>query len=249
MSAAFSEHPDADAVIFLGDGLRDAVRVFCGCEKTVAAVCGNCDSSGDFEAAKAIGAALPEITLDIGGVRVMCAHGHRYGVKSGLSRIAEAAIRARGAGLVLFGHTHVPIEVHLDGALLFNPGSIASGSLRHNLYTGRRDPLLSRHGIKKRSAQVIFHLRRPFCFYIWSLRSNAVAKAALSVELCHGVHRKVDGFRQRIYGIIGEYLHVAAFKTVVHIGVSLFVQRAGRFVAVCVHSCRMSLKDPGSQSR
>lgn len=127
MSAAFSEHPDADAVIFLGDGLRDAVRVFCGCEKTVAAVCGNCDSSGDIEAAKTIGAALPEITLDIGGVRVMCAHGHRYGVKSGLSRIAEAA-KARGAGLVLFGHTHVPTEVHLDGALLFNPGSIASGS-------------------------------------------------------------------------------------------------------------------------
>ena len=61
MSAVFSEHPDAELIIFLGDGLRDAVRVLCGCEKTVAAVCGNCDSSGDIEAAKAIGAALPEI--------------------------------------------------------------------------------------------------------------------------------------------------------------------------------------------
>ena len=77
---------------------------------------GNCD----------FGADLPdELVLDLGGARIFCTHGHNYNVKSDLYR-AVCAARARKAGLLLFGHTHQPLEMYDDGLYILNPGS-ASG--------------------------------------------------------------------------------------------------------------------------
>ena len=108
---------DAAAVIFLGDGLRDAealqderpaLRLY--------AVRGNCD----LGLSAATGALAP-----FGGVLFFYTHGHLYGVKSGLTELAEAAA-ARGAQAALFGHTHRQTLEQRSGVLLFNPGSLSS---------------------------------------------------------------------------------------------------------------------------
>ena len=108
---------DASAVIFLGDGLRDAealqderpaLRLY--------PVYGNCDLSANAPAS----ALAP-----FGGVLFFYTHGHGYEVKTGLSQLAEAAAQ-RGAQAALFGHTHRQTLEERNGVLLFNPGSLSS---------------------------------------------------------------------------------------------------------------------------
>ena len=125
LEKAYETHPDADMIVFLGDGLRDVSRAFTGCEKTVVCVRGNCDGI-TFDSSFAAHA-LEETILDLEGVRVLCCHGHRYGVKSGLSTIAEYA-DSKDIQLVLYGHTHTPAQTRCGGVVLFNPGRASTGS-------------------------------------------------------------------------------------------------------------------------
>ena len=108
---------DAAAVIFLGDGLREAemlqderpvLRLYSGR--------GNCDMASFAPA----GALAP-----FGGVLFYYTHGHLYDVKSGLTELAEAAA-ARGAQAALFGHTHRQTLEQRGGVVLFNPGALSS---------------------------------------------------------------------------------------------------------------------------
>lgn len=114
---AVDKEQDAAAVIFLGDGLRDAetlqderpaLRLY--------TVRGNCDLTLTAPA----GALAP-----FGGFLFFYTHGHLYGVKSGLTELAEAAA-ARDAQAALFGHTHRQTLERRNGVLLFNPGSLSS---------------------------------------------------------------------------------------------------------------------------
>ncbi|MBO7376534.1 MAG: metallophosphoesterase family protein, partial [Clostridia bacterium] len=50
-------------------------------------------------------------------------HGHKYGVKGGLVRLAAAAA-ARGCRAAFYGHTHAPCVKMKDGVLLVNPGTL-----------------------------------------------------------------------------------------------------------------------------
>lgn len=121
LEKAASMHPDADLFIFLGDGIRDAERVFERFKDVPAAIVkGNCDSffGGDH---------LSECTLDLADARIMCTHGHLYGVKSGLGALCSAA-RQKNAAIALYGHTHIPLETKADGIVMFNPGSVSEGS-------------------------------------------------------------------------------------------------------------------------
>ena len=86
-----------DAVIHLGDHLEDAASmesVFSGVD--FYHVPGNCDYFTNVP---------PSLTISLDGVRVFLTHGHLFGVKSGLTRLALEARRV-GAQLALFGHTH-----------------------------------------------------------------------------------------------------------------------------------------------
>ena len=105
---------DADAVIFLGDGLHDLEKALTETPKTrVYSVAGNCD----------FGALEPLDGLAVfDSVVLFYTHGHMYGVKYDLDTLAEAAA-ARGAEVALFGHTHIPLEEQRGTVLLFNPGS------------------------------------------------------------------------------------------------------------------------------
>ena len=117
-----------DAVFFLGDGYRDFWRVrdeF----PTIAfyGVLGNCDFGvpGD--------PAVYEQVVSLDGFRFLLMHGHRFHVKMGLET-AVAYARAKEADVLLFGHTHVPLD-HREGELaVFNPGSIGQYTAGRRTY-------------------------------------------------------------------------------------------------------------------
>lgn len=110
----FKAEPDMDAVLFLGDGLRDFDRAapFAG-HARLYGVAGNCDYNV-LEPGEGL-AAFEKVLF-------FYTHGHMYGVKYDLDTIAQAA-KARGADVALFGHTHHACCEERDGVLLFNPGS------------------------------------------------------------------------------------------------------------------------------
>lgn len=63
-----------------------------------------------------------EALLELAGHRILLVHGHRFGVKHGLSELVTEADRRR-ADVAVFGHTHVAWLEERDGLLLLNPGS------------------------------------------------------------------------------------------------------------------------------
>ena len=123
---AHSKHPDAEVIFFLGDGLRDMEDYVLDRNRAWFTVQGNCDYSaavGDSFAKK-----TDSITLM--GKRIFFTHGDLYGVKYGFDGLTKLATE-HNADLVLFGHTHTPIEKYIStdngGFYLFNPGSIGGG--------------------------------------------------------------------------------------------------------------------------
>ena len=107
---------DVDACIHLGDGIGDALQlqgVFP--HIPVYMVQGNCDPARN----------QPSESLEpFGGISIFFTHGHAYGVKDNLDALWWHAKR-RGAGAVLYGHTHIPNYTFQGGLHLFNPGSLS----------------------------------------------------------------------------------------------------------------------------
>lgn len=123
-------HRSADTVLFLGDGLRDLDLLNPEDALRVCAVRGNCDGFSVFSDD------LPtERLLRFGNWTVLMMHGHTHDVKSGFDRAVVYAAE-RGADVLVFGHTHEPIEQYLpEGTTIrgvtltkplhiLNPGSI-----------------------------------------------------------------------------------------------------------------------------
>ena len=65
-----------------------------------------------------------ELFVDIPGHRVMLTHGHYYYVNYGYEKLIVGA-KAKGADMVMFGHTHRPLELVEDDVVLINPGSLS----------------------------------------------------------------------------------------------------------------------------
>ena len=119
--AVLSLHADADAVFFLGDGIRSLPYELCTRGgRLFAGVRGNCDG---FSLTDTQYSFSQELFLNLGEYTVMMMHGHTHGVKSGVERAATYAA-ARGADLLLYGHTHIPSEEYREGVYYFNPGSL-----------------------------------------------------------------------------------------------------------------------------
>ena len=122
MISAIADHrPSAELIIHLGDGVRDIEYVSSLYpELPVVSIRGNAETySRDRQ------------ILDLGGIRIMCIHGHSYGVKEDLTRAAMCAVTDE-CDLLLFGHTHTPTDklfTSPDGrqVRLFNPGSVGRG--------------------------------------------------------------------------------------------------------------------------
>ena len=108
-----------DILVHLGDYYRDAdilSREFP--DIPLYAVPGNCDFMSRAEDA---------VTFSAGGVLVFATHGHRYSVKSTLDSLLNSAHFA-GAGLVLYGHTHIARIDYAAGMTVVNPGSSGLGA-------------------------------------------------------------------------------------------------------------------------
>lgn len=125
---AMRMHRDAEAIFFLGDGLRDIDSVASDYpDKIFVTVRGNCDVYPYFR-----GMDVEKcVTLSLGGRRITATHGDLYGVKYGLGMLHKLASDT-GSDIILFGHTHEKREeCFIKGeksVSLFNPGSIGSGS-------------------------------------------------------------------------------------------------------------------------
>ena len=111
-------HPEADAVIFLGDGERDIDFLKeLHPEIKLYAVCGNCDFNSS----------LPPFLIEkFGGRTVYAAHGHYESVKYSLAVLMQKAHNC-SASIALYGHTHVPDTKYDDEILYVNPGSVSVG--------------------------------------------------------------------------------------------------------------------------
>ena len=140
---------NADALIFLGDGLSDLSRAGVGdYPMTVFSIRGNCDGlTGGLLSMKS----KEELVFSLGGVRFYALHGHTKGVKSTLSAAIEAA-KQRDADVLLFGHTHKPFGTYISQSeynlskplYAFNPGSLSEYS--YGLCEIRNGQFLLSHG-------------------------------------------------------------------------------------------------------
>ena len=147
-------HPDG--ILFAGDGLRDLT--YCDVPCPLWAVRGNCDwvtspliVDGDRLEAE------DEVLVTLEGIRILLTHGHRYGVKGGLGAAVAHAERQR-ADVLIYGHTHVPVEYHLlpdrpEGLVpvskpltIFNPGSLGDRGASFGTLTVRGGQVLAGHG-------------------------------------------------------------------------------------------------------
>ena len=117
-----------DAIIFLGDGLRDMINAETG-EIPTYSVRGNCDTL-------VFTYAPDERCLELCGKRIFFTHGHRFGVKSTLISLINEAAKS-DADIVLYGHTHEKYEIELASdneygiklskpLHVMNPGSVGS---------------------------------------------------------------------------------------------------------------------------
>ena len=112
---AVAEHLEgADAILHAGDVCTvDVLELLAGFAP-VHAVMGNNDRPevADWGA--------PEtVEWELGGLRVAMIHDS--GQATGRTR--RMAARFAGADLVVFGHSHIPMDVTGDGVRIFNPGS------------------------------------------------------------------------------------------------------------------------------
>ncbi len=131
LARVMNMHSDADAVVFLGDGLSDLGRADAGSYPfTVFSVKGNCDGFSLLSH----GLDSPEeLVFSLGGFRFFAMHGHTRGVKYGYERAINAALE-KNADVLLFGHTHRAEEKYLPGQeggkplYIFNPGSLGASS-------------------------------------------------------------------------------------------------------------------------
>jgi putative phosphoesterase len=145
-----------DGILFAGDGLRDLTRV--DIPVPVWAVAGNCDwLSSPLIVNGGVLEPNTEELISVEGVRILLMHGHKYDVKSGLTRAIYRALELE-ADVLVYGHTHLPVEYTLrpdDPRLelslkkpltLFNPGSIGDRDGSFGTITIRGGQILCGHG-------------------------------------------------------------------------------------------------------
>jgi hypothetical protein len=113
--AGVAEHlHDAELILHAGDVCVAEVLDELADYAPVRAVCGNNDGPD------VVAWGAPEtLDLDIAGLRVAMIHDSGQAI----GRTARMRRRFPGAELVVFGHSHIPLDQTGDGVRIFNPGS------------------------------------------------------------------------------------------------------------------------------
>lgn len=144
-----------DGILFAGDGVRDLS--YCDLPCPLWAVRGNCDwMTSPLVLNGAAFMPEDEELVTIEGIRILLTHGHKQGVKSGLGGAVAHAVR-RQADLLVFGHTHIPLELRLSPdesttlalqkpLTVFNPGSLGDRVPSFGTLTIRNGQMLLGHG-------------------------------------------------------------------------------------------------------
>jgi putative phosphoesterase len=104
----------ADHILHAGDVVDPALLEELKPFAPVTVVMGNCDTMDVQE-----WGATEDVEIELGGVKIGMVH------DSGLDRGRRERMRAMfpDARVVVFGHSHIPVNEDEDGLLLFNPGS------------------------------------------------------------------------------------------------------------------------------
>ncbi|MBE6804371.1 MAG: YfcE family phosphodiesterase [Ruminococcaceae bacterium] len=115
MKKIIKAQPNAEVVIFLGDGHYDFER----CkplldDKRIYAVKGNNDFHCDYP---------KNAIICEGGIKIYITHGHYEYVKSSFGRLITVA-KENSCTLALYGHRHEQREENCDGVKLFSPGAV-----------------------------------------------------------------------------------------------------------------------------
>lgn len=109
------EKQKPDMVIHCGDAEGSEYALIQAADCPVHIVLGNNDFFSD----------LPrELMLDIEGFKVWVVHGHNYYVSMG-NEILKREAAARGADIVMYGHTHRPVVDRDKNLIAVNPGSLS----------------------------------------------------------------------------------------------------------------------------
>jgi len=104
-----------DFIVHLGDGSTDMRKPLSEFPEKCYICRGNCDFSFGER----------EYVIEAEGVRILCCHGHAYGVKSDLDRLAAHA-KEQDCSVALYGHTHIAAAETVNGVLCINPGSVGA---------------------------------------------------------------------------------------------------------------------------
>ncbi|WP_432663167.1 metallophosphoesterase [Wukongibacter baidiensis] len=106
---------DIDLLLHAGDTYRDAELLKEMLDIDVIAVKGNTDF--DYEADL-------EKIISLDGKRIFLTHGHQYNVKYSLDRLYYKALET-DCDIVVFGHSHMPLNVKEKDIIFLNPGSVS----------------------------------------------------------------------------------------------------------------------------
>jgi len=102
-----------DLILFLGDYTRDGEKISAELGVETVIVKGNGDLGTLYN---------EDEIIEIRGKKIFLTHGHKYKVNSGLNNIYYKGLEVE-ADIILFGHTHIPLNIIENNIVIMNPGS------------------------------------------------------------------------------------------------------------------------------
>lgn len=102
-----------DVLIHLGDYVEDGIKISKAFGVETIIVRGNGDYGSAYK---------DDELIELEGKKLFITHGHKYNVRNTIANLYYRGLEL-GADIILFGHTHVPVNVKEDGIIILNPGS------------------------------------------------------------------------------------------------------------------------------
>lgn len=113
---ALEIHKDFDMLFHLGDYVDDAEKLKKILSVPTIIVKGNGDYWSNYN---------EDEVIEIKGKKILLTHGHKYNVRFNYTNLYYRGLELK-VDLVLFGHTHVPINTKENNLIIMNPGSPSS---------------------------------------------------------------------------------------------------------------------------
>lgn len=107
---------ECDALLHLGDNVKDIKFYEKKVSMPIYSVKGNCDFTNSSP---------QDRVEEFQGKKIFMTHGHDYNVKLAKMNLKYKG-KEVGADIVLFGHTHMPFLDYIDGMCIMNPGSVGN---------------------------------------------------------------------------------------------------------------------------